>query len=106
MDDFLQDYPRVTPFEDIFITEEEKVKYMDLSPYMQLSPYSVHPITLLARVFTLFRTMGLRHLTVVDENNEPVGIITRKNLVYLEESSLSLHATGHDGDFIPDYSTS
>ena len=97
---------------------------------MQLSPYSVHPITLLDRVFTLFRTMGLRffftsypviseyllkslnscplvffvffllfcffqkkyrHLTVVDVDNRPIGMITRKDLVYLEESSAHLH---------------
>mmetsp|Transcript_6745 Transcript_6745/g.10224 ORF Transcript_6745/g.10224 Transcript_6745/m.10224 type:complete len:269 (-) Transcript_6745:36-842(-) len=91
LDDFLQDYPRITALEDITIAPEERLKYIDLTPYMQLSPHSVHPITLVDRVFTLFRTMGLRHLTVVDVDNVPIGIITRKDLVYLEDSSVHFH---------------
>ena len=29
----------------------------------------------------IFRTLGLRHLTVVDNKNEVVGIVTRKDLM-------------------------
>ena len=43
--------------------------YMDLTPYMNPAPFSVHINSPLARVFRLFRTMGLRHLVVVDLEN-------------------------------------
>ena len=32
----------------------------------------------LPRVHMLFRSLGLRHLSVVDRNNVPFGVITRK----------------------------
>jgi chloride channel 7 len=53
----------------------------DLSPFYNQSPFSVHSGFLLTLAFRLFRTMGLRHLPVVDERNYVVGIITRKDLL-------------------------
>ena len=35
----------------------------------------------LHRTYIIFRTLGLRHLTVVDGANRVVGIITRKDLM-------------------------
>ena len=35
----------------------------------------------LHRTYIVFRTLGLRHLTVVDMANRVVGIITRKDLM-------------------------
>ncbi len=35
----------------------------------------------LQRTYLLFRTLGLRHLIVVDIRNQVVGIVTRKNLM-------------------------
>lgn len=35
----------------------------------------------LERAYITFRTMGLRHMTIVDENNHVVGVITRKDLM-------------------------
>ena len=40
-------------------------EWIDLTPYANL-PFTVRNVTPLSRVFRLFRTMGLRHLVVVD----------------------------------------
>lgn len=41
----------------------------------------------LQRTYIIFRTLGLRHLTVVDCHNTVKGVITRKDLMgfYMEE---------------------
>ena len=39
------------------------------------SKFSLH------RTYIIFRSLGLRHLTVIDEHNHVVGIITRKDLM-------------------------
>eukprot|EP01111_Echinosteliopsis_oligospora_P014756 TRINITY_DN5644_c0_g1_i1.p1 TRINITY_DN5644_c0_g1~~TRINITY_DN5644_c0_g1_i1.p1 ORF type:complete len:765 (-),score=173.89 TRINITY_DN5644_c0_g1_i1:120-2414(-) len=50
--------------------------------YMNLSAIIVHEDMGLSTAFRLFRTMGLRHLTVVDDSNIVVGMITRKDLLH------------------------
>lgn len=35
----------------------------------------------LERTYIIFRTLGLRHMAVVDEKNRVIGIITRKDLM-------------------------
>jgi len=35
----------------------------------------------LKRTYVIFRTLGLRHLTIVDDRNVVKGIITRKDLM-------------------------
>ncbi|RNF26049.1 putative chloride channel protein [Trypanosoma conorhini] len=54
---------------------------IDLSPYIDHSGFCVLETTTLPRTYTMFRTLGLRHLTVVSSENHVVGIITRKDLV-------------------------
>ena len=54
---------------------------LDLRPYMNRSPFSVHYDFHSVFCFRLFRSMGLRHLPVVNDANEVVGIITRKDIV-------------------------
>lgn len=40
-------------------------RYMDLGPYLNPSYYVVQEDTSLSKVYTLFRTLGLRHLCVI-----------------------------------------
>lgn len=42
----------------------------DVTPYMNPSPFAVSPNTHVSQVFNLFRTMGLRHLPVVNAVGE------------------------------------
>eukprot|EP00744_Colponema_vietnamica_P009772 GILI01013868.1.p1 GENE.GILI01013868.1~~GILI01013868.1.p1 ORF type:complete len:842 (-),score=137.05 GILI01013868.1:171-2423(-) len=54
---------------------------IDLLPYVDFSAYAVHEATSLSRTYHMFRTLGLRHLVVVNRSNQVVGMITRKDLV-------------------------
>ncbi|NXN24089.1 CLCC protein, partial [Nycticryphes semicollaris] len=55
--------------------------FINLEPYINKSAMSVQAHFSLQRTYILFRTLGLRHLTVVDQQNQVVGVITRKDLM-------------------------
>ena len=50
-------------------------------PYTNQSAVSIQSKFSLHRTYIIFRSLGLRHLTVVDEHNRVVGVITRKDLM-------------------------
>ncbi|KAM9024014.1 chloride channel protein C-like isoform 2-T2 [Ara ararauna] len=55
--------------------------FINLEPYINRSAMSVQAHFSLQRTYIIFRTLGLRHLTVVDLQNQVVGVITRKDLM-------------------------
>lgn len=94
--DFRDAYPRFPPIQSIHVSQDERECTMDLSEFMNPSPYTVPQEASLPRVFKLFRALGLRHLVVVDNHNQVVGLVTRKDLARyrlgkggLEELSLA-----------------
>lgn len=50
-------------------------------PYVNQSAVSVPGKFSLQRAYIIFRTLGLRHMAVVDELNRVIGVITRKDLM-------------------------
>lgn len=98
--DFRDAYPRFPPIQSIHVSQDERECMIDLSEFMNPSPYTVPQVTArdpsapwgswvgdgcwlgvtqprfalqeasLPRVFKLFRALGLRHLVVVDNRNE------------------------------------
>ena len=58
---------------------------IDLEPAMNIGPHLVSPECPLSRAYTMFCFLGLRHLVVVDTDHHVVGIITRKDLLNVEE---------------------
>lgn len=77
-----EDYPRFPDIHDVPVEFEDQQKIMDVTPYMNPCPYMVFPWTPVPLVFNLFRTMGLRHLIVVNTKGQLVGMITRYNLTH------------------------
>ena len=53
---------------------------LDLSIFVNTSSFTVNKAFAVNIVRNLFRTMALRHLPVVNDSNEVVGMITRKDL--------------------------
>eukprot|EP00009_Paramoeba_aestuarina_P010221 CAMPEP_0201528818 /NCGR_PEP_ID=MMETSP0161_2-20130828/39643_1 /ASSEMBLY_ACC=CAM_ASM_000251 /TAXON_ID=180227 /ORGANISM="Neoparamoeba aestuarina, Strain SoJaBio B1-5/56/2" /LENGTH=115 /DNA_ID=CAMNT_0047930295 /DNA_START=159 /DNA_END=506 /DNA_ORIENTATION=- len=78
--DFREYYPEVPLIQDIQIYPADLDLFVDLTPYMNLSAFSVHHSTHALRIHRLFRAMGLRHLTVVNSKNKVEGMITRRHL--------------------------
>jgi chloride channel 6 len=63
-----KDYPRYKSIYDVTLTEDDKQMLMDVSLYMNPCPYTISHHAPLARTFNLFRTMGLRHLPVLEDS--------------------------------------
>lgn len=78
--DFRDAYPRFPPIQSIHVSQDERECMMDLTQFMNPTPYTVPQETSLPRVFKLFRALGLRHLVVIDHENRVVGLVTRKDL--------------------------
>ena len=54
---------------------------LDLKPVTHTSSYSVRDNMSILRAYSLFRTMGSRHMIVVDIGNRVVGMLARNDLV-------------------------
>lgn len=55
--------------------------YINLHPFVNQSAVCVRDNFSLHRTYIIFRTLGLRHLTVTDGEGHVVGIVTRKDLM-------------------------
>jgi len=61
---------------------------VDLRPYINRSSYTVRATASVASCFTLFRQLGLRTLPVVGPAGELCGVVTRKDLILVEDEEL------------------
>mmetsp|Transcript_12874 Transcript_12874/g.13318 ORF Transcript_12874/g.13318 Transcript_12874/m.13318 type:complete len:934 (-) Transcript_12874:30-2831(-) len=73
-------YPKYPSINDIQLSSEEMSMFLDLRAYMDTSAFMIHESASVARTHNEFRTMGLRHLVVIDSNHHVVGIVTRKDI--------------------------
>ncbi|CAN6309742.1 unnamed protein product [Urochloa humidicola] len=76
--------------DDIHLTEDELGLYLDLAPFLNPSPYVVPEDMSLAKVYNLFRQLGLRHVFVVPRPSRVVGLITRKDLLLEEDGNTAM----------------
>eukprot|EP00808_Paulinella_micropora_P008906 g40855.t1 len=81
-DDLEKYYPHYPQFQDVEVSEADRLCWVDLSAYMDRSPHTVFSWSPLVKVYPLFREMGLRHLPVLNGANDLVGLITRKSLTH------------------------
>lgn len=88
---------------DLSFTESELNTVINLIPFMNRSPFSVHSDFNCTFAFRLFRSMGLRHLPIVDDHNLVVGIITKKDLLESVIENKYHHLTSGSRSNIPAY---
>ncbi|VDQ02424.1 unnamed protein product [Trichobilharzia regenti] len=71
-EDYDNAYPSYPKLADVLanLSYEDMDAYLDLRPYMCEAPYSVPETMTMTRVYHLFRLLGLRHLPVVDNQNQ------------------------------------
>jgi CBS domain-containing protein len=79
-EDFNAFYPRFPDVRALHFSPQERDMWIDLRPYADLAPVTVHAHAPLERVHRLFSSMGLRHLLVINDAYDVVGMITRHDL--------------------------
>ena len=84
---FRDAYPRYYDLEAVDLLPEDLDCHVDLRPYMNPAPHLASKNMTYPRAFSLFRSLGLRHLVVVGNTNEVMGMITRKDLVKFHAKS-------------------
>lgn len=77
-------YPRHADVSDLRLTQAERGMYVDLRPYLNPTPFTIHVHAPGERAFELFRSLGLRHLLVTNDSHDVVGVITRHDLLASE----------------------
>ena len=65
--------------------EGQRDPLIDLTKYMHRPVMTVRSECSAARVYTIFRALGLRHMAVVDADHHPVGMVTRLDLMHSHE---------------------
>ena len=65
--------------------QAKKEAVIHLSPYMKIAPHTFNGHGSAERAWDMFRCLGLRSLYVVDKTFCPIGVITRHELILLEE---------------------
>jgi len=60
-------------------SEEDRGRVVNVGAYMNCACYTVVESCPLSRAYKLFRSMGLRHLPVIDVQNHVVGMLARDN---------------------------
>ena len=66
--------------DELDVSETDRGCWLDLRPYADTGPVTIQDCASIQRTYRVFRTLGLRHLVVVDAGNKVRGIITRKDL--------------------------
>lgn len=77
-------YPRFLTIGSFVVPQEKLNHTINFSNAMNSAPYTCQSTMLFPAVYNVFRNMGMRHLIVINLDNEVVGMITRKEIAALE----------------------
>ena len=72
---------KVREFESINISKNDDINQkVDLTLFMNQGAFNVLSSSPLSKIYRIYRGLGIRHLTIVNTDNEVEGIITRGDL--------------------------
>jgi len=74
-------YPNYPKIEKLTVSQADRDMWIDLRPYANTSPYTIHASGSVTRAYRFLRSLGLRHLCVVNSHYQVIGMITRKDLL-------------------------
>jgi CBS domain-containing protein len=80
--DFDHKCPSAETLSSNFKDLSDRSRYVDLRPYMNPTPFTINALAPLNRAFKLFRHQGLRHLVVINDAHDVVGVISRSDLIH------------------------
>lgn len=90
-ENFTAHYPSELTIADVHLTDFTKdTAYLDFRPYLNPAPTAIRGSLNSTNCFENFRQVGLRHMVVINDSNEVIGIITRKDLYRLESHGSSI----------------
>ena len=70
---------------EVQFTGQDKQLQAGLQDFMDKSPFIILQTASLSRAYSMFRSLGLRHLIVIDDKMKVTGILTRANFSTLSE---------------------
>ena len=76
-------YPDYPDVDTLKISENDRLCWLDLRPFIDTTAHSVNEHTSILRTYRMFRTLGLRHLCIINKHNNLLGIVTRADLASL-----------------------
>ena len=74
-------YPHYPDVSALRLSAAERAMFMDLRPYLSPTPTTVHVHSPVTAAFNMFKSLALRHLLVVNDCHDVVGIVTRHDLL-------------------------
>ena len=88
-----KEYPRYPSMDDFTMKEMQRGMVVDLRPYVNTSPYTLHESASVRKTYRLFTGMALRHLCILDHEHRCVGLVTRHDLLDSHIKSLRTNAS-------------
>jgi len=73
-------YPNFPSVNSVKLADKEMNFWLDMRGHMDPAPAALNKDTSIKRCYTIFRTMGLRHMVIVDGELQVVGMVTRADM--------------------------
>ena len=81
-------YPKYPDVDHLKVSESDRMAWIDLRPYIDNAAYTVNEHASILRTYRMFRTLGLRHLCIVNKHNNVLGIVTRADLASIHNENM------------------